>query len=468
MRCYPDVATFEEVSKSVIGEVNESTRKVVADNHPLKDLFTSNETFRDRNAELLYRRGRVEAGELASVGDLSDWPEQGKWAPRVETTPGQHAGILTSSQVIFRETGLRAVTKNIFDKMWCKEPASANVDASGVLALHATGLRGGEGWEQLARRPICESCHARLDYGMQFMKGYTDVRVGTHFLPQPVATGPLYGDDSNDLRGTAPLTPKGFAELAVKQPEFASCMVQDVARHVFNNRATQEDVEAVTSAMQRTGTLRDMMRVALLRYAESYGRHPATTSPADLPPPSAAPEGHIALSPTVRALVEEHCGDCHSSGSATRDFRPAFLARATVEQMLNDVAFERMPKDTKLEQGVRAQLVSELIASLWSGDRERHEAFHYFGDRLRALPIHRGSLAFDLVRRRADTTTKGRLRLMETTVRQDQAQFTPGFAMQVGLEAIRACKASGNKHDALDRCVEAATNPGDLVNGLDR
>lgn len=469
IRCFPDADRYAKVSRSLIDEVNLTTAKIVGDDRPIRELYTRNETFRDRDAEFIYRRWRVESGELAAIPDLRDWPEAGQWAPRYEMTPGQHAGILTTTQVIFRETGLRSITKNIYDKIWCKDAESANVQAQRVLALHATNLRAGEGWEQLAHQPICEGCHARLDYGMQFLNAYADVRIATHFTPRAATRGALYGNDSKDLRGTAELSPRGFAELAVKQPEFAACMVQDVTRHVFNHRASPADTRAVREALDRAGTLREMVRVALQRYAESYGHGAAAPPPVTaLPAAKADAAGRIALSPRLRALVEEHCGDCHGEGAPARDLRPAALPRATLAQMLTNVAFEVMPKDGPLAPEARLAVVTELIASLWSGERERIEASHYFGDRMRALPIHRGPQVVELVRRRAGGEGRGQIRLMETTVRQDQAQLTPGFAAVIGLEALRACKAAGHEGAALERCLEAATEPRELVNGLDR
>jgi len=315
---------------------------------------------------------------------------------------------------------------------------------------------------------VCEGCHARLDYGMQFLNGYADVRIATHFTPRPAARGALYGNDSKDFRGTAELSPRGFAELAVKQPEFASCMVQSVTRHVFNHRAGPDDLRAVNEALERAGTLRAMVKVALLRYAESYGKRSATPPPVIALPPARVAAGQVALSPRLRALVEEHCGDCHGDGPPERDFRPAALPRATLVKMLRDVAFEMMPKGTPLGSEVRLAVVTELVAGLWSGKKERMEALHYFGERMRALPIHRATQAVDLVRLRSGVEGHGQIRLMETTVRQDQAQFTPGFAAVIGLEAIRACRAAGHQDEALERCLAAATSPGELVNGLDR
>ena len=79
------MARYKQLVRSAIDETIQTTRKIIEEDKPLSAIFTTNETFRNRDAEFLYQRWRVEAGEIHAIPDLSDWPEGGKWAPRFES-----------------------------------------------------------------------------------------------------------------------------------------------------------------------------------------------------------------------------------------------------------------------------------------------------------------------------------------------------------------------------------------------
>src|SRR5207244_451073 len=98
IRCFPSIELADSVKRSLLAEVKNTIGGVIASGRPLSDAFTSNATFRDGLAEGEYQRWRLEAGEIAEFPDLSRWPRDGKLAPRYESKPGQHAGVLTTRQ----------------------------------------------------------------------------------------------------------------------------------------------------------------------------------------------------------------------------------------------------------------------------------------------------------------------------------------------------------------------------------
>jgi hypothetical protein len=123
--------------------------------------------------------------------------------------------------------------RDLFSILWCSDRSSHGATAEAIYGLGVTDLRNGDGWPKLAAMPSCTDCHARLDYGMQFFRGFAssyDSLFAGRELVAP-GTGPLYGNDVSDLRGHADLTPAGFARLAVAQPELATCAVQRVSRY---------------------------------------------------------------------------------------------------------------------------------------------------------------------------------------------------------------------------------------------
>jgi len=471
MRCYPDRTVLRSFAHSVVDEVTRTAAHVIGNDLPISRLYTMNETYRDRYSELAYRRWRVESGESPDILlQVKDWPLEGRLAPRHESKPGQHAGVLTTEMVVFVETGLRPTFKNIFHKLWCSEPDGSHVSTGAVLDLARTAasVRAGEGWQQLANRPVCETCHARLDYSMQFFSGFPDVRTAGHYMPdrQKAGRGKIFNRDARDERGEGELTPSQFARMAVQQPEFASCLVQRVGEHVFNHRESGGDRQALQEAFARSGTLRAVMKEALLRYARGYAeRGSSTTAPAVLQTAATEAGERIALRGQLRSLVREHCESCHSGGEP--ELGQEELSRELVRKMLGSVASGRMPESPEtLDPAVRRTLVAELVAALWSGPAERRRAFDYFSGAMRALPVHHAGRAVELVRERAGGGVRYDWPLIEKWIQEDLTQYTPGFATIVALEALRTCKARGLSGEALDQCLEYASDPEPLINGL--
>src|SRR5262249_42976539 len=185
-----------EMKASAIDEVRKTASYVVDADLPIESLFRMNETFRDGRAEQTYRRWRLAQGEQVAM-NVSDWPAGGQLARRFESIPGEHAGVLTTPQFLFLGDALRASMKYFFEVLWCTEISSSQVTTQELLSIDAANLRIGEGWEKLAAMPVCTTCHARLDYGMQFFAGFPSAIRGLHFIPDRslAGIGARYGID---------------------------------------------------------------------------------------------------------------------------------------------------------------------------------------------------------------------------------------------------------------------------------
>jgi hypothetical protein len=482
LRCFRDEDQWVAFTRSMVEEIGLTTAHIINSDLPISTAFTTNATVRDRNAELLYQRWRVESGERAGLDPLPDWKEGPRLAPRHESIPGQHAGVLTASQFVFTSFARRATLKHFYQRLWCVEPDSSHVATDTILKLRDANLEVTGRNKELASMPVCTRCHARLDHGMSFFSGFPDGRTAQHFVPsdQKAGTGRLYVEDIADLRGEAELTPAGFARLAVAQPEFARCMVQDVSRHVFSTDASDVDERDMRAAFTRRGNLKDLMRTALLRYAARAWETPVTASAPAKPPAASAPEQEVPLPPSLKNRLDASCVECHGGREDLQSFMAEVLPRDTLQQMLSAVAFERMPKGDRLAPRERRVLVRELIDTLWTDEAERREAYGYFGDWMRALPIYpvggdvqvagnySTTPALDAIRTRAGVERKSDWDLVEIIIQQDAEQFTPGFTAVTALEAIRACRASGAQGKELEACLERASSLKGMVNTFAR
>ncbi|HEU0037032.1 MAG TPA: hypothetical protein VFQ53_40755 [Kofleriaceae bacterium] len=476
IRCLRDSTQYDELNKSLMDEVKQTTAYVVDHDMPMSTLFTANATFRDRNAELYYRRQKIGALQLEradrELDDLDDWPADGKWAPRPELKKGQHAGVLTAPEILHWLPDRRQRQRGYYEVMWCAMKNSFGATTKKVLDLNSNGNLAfvHDSWERLAKTELCTNCHARLDYGFQFFLGYPDSRASTYFNPalQSSSKGPLYGRDIDDLRGTGPLTPAGFANLATRQPEFKSCMASHFVNYVLGTRATDDDRKAIETAVAKTEQFRPVMKVALQRYAARWRAEvapaPAATTVAGEP---AGPS--IKIAPALRAKLDELCSECHKNAPYTDDpdthdmapvdFSPATLPRPLLVDMADRVAFGMMPKDAPLGTAAREELVTMLIDTLWSEPQARTEAQKYYLGRARGLPAQQIDNAIYAIEQAAKAPSGITWGAIERGLWSDQSTTTPGFLALTGLEALRACaaaeKTTGTK---LEDCLDRATS----------
>lgn len=472
IRCLPDEGYYNELNRSLMDEVKGTVQHVVEHDLPMSTLFTSNETFRDRNVELYYRRQKIGSLEIADVkaelAGIDSWPASGTWAPRAEVSPGQHAGLLTSPQVLHWLPDRRQRLRGYYEIMWCNLKNTFGATTQKVLEINASGQNffSHDSWKKLAHTELCTNCHARLDYGFQFFLGYPDSRASTHYIPalHPTGTGPLYGANIDDLRGSGPLTPIGFAQLATVQPEFASCMTQQVVSYVIGDRATDADVQAVAATIAKTGTFKSAMKVALARYAASAQRpaarasHPPMTGPTL---PHVMPQHEQGMGGSLRAALDRLCVDCHDADRERDnvDLTPNPLPRALLVRMADVVAFGTMPKDQFLDPAERDELVNLLIDTLWEDLPGRTEARRYYLGKSRGLSAQQVDNALSMIRQTAGASSGIEWGILERGIWSEQSTFTPGFVALTALDALRSCTAAaangagGTLQECLDRTM---------------
>lgn len=486
IRCLRDEDQYNEFNKSFMDEVKRTTEYVVDHDLPIATLFTGNSTFRDRNVELYYRRQKIGAlaierakRELRDLGtwpeppsgyddpvpaDLGRWPAEGKWAPRPEVKPGQHAGVLTTPQILHWLPDRRQRQRAYYEIMWCNLRNNFGATTQKVLEINTTGNNffAHDSWKQLAHTDLCTNCHARLDYGFQFFHGYPDSRASTHYNPalQLAGSGPLYGHDIKDKRGDAPLTPVGFAKLATEQPDFKSCMASQFVNYVLGERASADDIAAIETAVGEQKTFKAAMKVALVRYAAIWRKPAAPAEPKVAVVPSAG--SAVTVGPELRAKLDTHCVDCHDGSPGSQpdlDFRGE-LKRTMLVRMTDQTAFGMMPKDHPLDPIVRPLVVGLMIDTLWADPAARTEARSYYLGRSRGLPAHQIDNALHTIGQLAHAPSGGTWGALERGIWSDQATITPGFLAITGLEALRACALGTGR--SLEECLEQTTSIGVL------
>jgi len=491
IRCLRDEDQYNQFNRSLMDEVKRTTAYVVEHDLPMASLFTGNSTFRDRNVELYYRRQKVGALEIKRVKrvvedlgkwplptdfetDLGSWPQGGKWAPREEVRPGQHAGVLTAPQILHWLPDQRQRQRGYYEMMWCNLRNSFGATTHKVLELNASGNNffAHDSWQRLAHTELCTNCHARLDYGAQFFRGYPDSRASTHFNPalQTTSKGPLYGQDIHDLRGEAPLTPLGFAKLATEQPDFKSCMTSHFVSYVLGDRATADDIRAIETTVEQTRTFKASMKVALERYAARWRE----TTRASTPPASApvadtrpGPKGGVMVNAALRSKLDQQCVECHDEAPFTDnadsddlpfDFRGSELPRSLLVRMTEQVAFGMMPKDQTLDPKAREEVVGLLIDTLWPDAAARVEASRYYLGRARGLPAQQIDNALYTIDHLARASSGIGWGALERGIWSDQSTITPGFLAITGLEAVRACARATARNVTLEDCLVQATS----------
>lgn len=456
----------QTLKNSLRNEVAMTVAHVVEAEDPIETIYTTNASHRDGMADFFYQRGRLLAGEIKALPDPREFPEGGKWAPRPESWPGQHAGVLTTHHYLHISDAARDRMRDTFAEMYCVETASVNVNTDDIRKLGVTNLREGDGWKKLAAMPVCTDCHARLDYGMQFFEGFPSTYRATHEIPSEFkgGKGPFYVDDIDDERGTADLTAHGFAAIAVAQPEFDACVVRNVARHVFAFDDSTDDRTAIAAALGKRRSLRDLMRVALQRYAERWRRNagtkPAlagggsTNGPSDL-----ASANAVTIPQAARAIIDERCGDCHGSDDQLA-LVGAEAERSTLMRALDELASLRMPKfPGSLGPHERRSLIAAFIEALYPAQEDREHARWYWLSHQTIPPLRPFAVVSVLQRVLAmDEIAVSPGDFEEGDLPADISQTSPGFLTLIATKALAACRATGATGEALRTCLTRATD----------
>jgi hypothetical protein len=460
IRCYESEDHQQRVVDSLRAELRDTVAWVVSHDLPAETIFTSNSTFRDRNAEAQQRIEAVQfrqpTSAAANLEDLAAWPAEGKWAPRENLAPGQHAGLLTAPMLLQGQPDRRQRMAAIYDVMWCTQQNSAGAAPEAMMTIKNGSLQiDSAGWKELAQRPICTGCHARLDYGMQFFWGYQNGYLQAYFAPplQQKGRGEFFVDSHDDQRGTADLNPHAFSELAVAQPEFRKCMAQDLGGYVMGNKLSQATLEKLTSVAKPNGTsIRAIMRASLHALVDEWST--ADVAPGALASGSPAAD-HVALTPALTAQLQTHCLDCHDADPDRIDLSQPQLSRSTVAKMLADVGFGRMPDGHPLPDPERTQFIDAFVAATWSG-ADAKVARDYYLNGMQALPAYRPEVVFELIRRITGSEPPP-VRAYERFIRWDQQQVTPSLAATTGVAAIESCRTTNKDRPAeVARCIETA------------
>ena len=441
MWCAPEELA-DEVLPSYRAELNATITTLIKRGARLPELFLTDGSFRSRLAERWYARARVLRGDSPDLvfAELARWPVDGKWAPR-DLPREQLAGILTTPQLLWEEDVPRTRLLMLQKALWCVESRSVNVDAHRILALGRKDFRWSSAEEyELAHTPVCDSCHARLDYGIPFFRAYRDE---TFRAPSETKPGKVYFSDIKDLRAEVPgdATPLAYATQAVVQKEFGQCLTSKVVEQVFGDEALSADYRAVLAAYEADQSYRSMLTIALeRRFAQLTSPPGATTAP-------------LALD----ALLEQKCRACHDEdsdlvlSSATLD--PALAIKAA-----KAVSEGRMPRSyPPLGWPEREAVIDGLLSKVPS-------------------PIERAALVVNLTRRthninipRTLTIAQGiRARAGATGGPAPEAvmpydalslslsELSPEVALSLAIGALEACKQTHTRRADLEKCVTAA------------
>jgi hypothetical protein len=461
-----DAAHRAAFQQSLLDEVRETFADIIRSDAPLEQVYLQNETVRDRNAEFAERVWRIDAGENIDLSDLKAWlPHR---ARRHEVSPGQHAGLLTTPAFVFSSGAPRSRLRNYFNALWCEGVASKGASAQTLLRLGTANLAG-DGWQKLAAMPLCTNCHARLDYGVRFFPGTLMLDREPWYRPtaaRVAGEGPFYANDIHDLRARAELTPRSFAQVAVAQPEFASCVAQRVSEHVFAGEAPPEVNRELRETFVRSHSLRQVVRHALLRYVEqARAARPELAVEVPSEPTSGSPASftaRMAVPRDVREQLDRQCGRCHASG--VFDFRGDTLPWSTLHSMLFDVAGHVMPRTLEgLSARDRDILMRGLAKVLWPDPAKQARALALVRDTARSLPAHAskslGTLIDARVGARADKRVKFGAHEQYTIL--DRAPLRPGTVLSAGAQALLDCRAAGGD---LGACLSRALTPQGLLN----
>ena len=124
VNCMRDAAQSGAVVKSITFEVVKTLAYVVRENLPIDQAFTMNSTVRDGLADALYERWRVDTGEQSHFVPILPLNAPAQLAPRYESIPGEHAGILTT-QLALSADGGREQQRDMFGLLWCQRPTAS-------------------------------------------------------------------------------------------------------------------------------------------------------------------------------------------------------------------------------------------------------------------------------------------------------------------------------------------------------
>jgi len=188
-RCFRNAAHRDAVRTSLRRENTRTIAWIVEHDLPIETLFTSNETFRDHTAELVYTSWRVLEGETVRYPDAADWPREGKWAARPERRAGMHAGMLTTPYTLLSGDATRALMRELYELLWCKAPASSHVDARTIWSLGVTDLRSGAAGSASRRCRCARAATRGSTTARSSSSGFLGTLRSEHYMPSLQQSG---------------------------------------------------------------------------------------------------------------------------------------------------------------------------------------------------------------------------------------------------------------------------------------
>jgi len=466
LACSPDDATETQLRLSLRAELADTVVHLIGQRAPLRELFVSNATHRDRRAELWYRSARVLAGEPAAqvFQGYEAWPDTPIWAPRHERVPGQEAGLLTTAHMLWQQQGPRERMQLYHQTLWCVDSRSVKVSADQIFGLGTTEFRErrDEGLK-LAETPVCDTCHARLDHSLAFFAAH---EKHAFIAPRdPARTAKLYFHDRDDLRGEDVALPGGFARLATAVPEFGQCMSRRIVDHVLGADAASDDYRAVHDAFARAGDYQSLLQVALARRLE---RRLGGGAPGAPGAPGAGAGAPGAGAGSLPELLAAHCSDCHGAGERVDLSRGSRASRASrgelappvLLQALEEVSAGRMPRSfPPLGRAERGRLIDALIAA-WPRPDERAGLRQAYTGALHALPTLPPHVIQQVIHDRVGLggdPDAGAIPSPYKLLGRRHLQLTPDLMLFMATQAVKACKQQPRAGESLDACAARAT-----------
>jgi hypothetical protein len=259
--------------------------------------------------------------------------------------------------------------------------------------------------------------------------------------------GTLYGVDIRDPRGTAPLNPRAFGELATRQPEFESCMASRVRKHVFGAAGGLEHQRLIREAFTRQQTMRSMMRAALLAFARERLARPSAAPPSvrslgSLRAPLAPLPAEELAQKQLLEMLENECTDCHHSWDGEVD--AGRIQADTARRMLDLVAYRAMPATAPpgLDEPAYGAMMSALLAVSTQDPEEREAIAAYYRSRLFDLRVHQPSSTFRDVQIHAGIAKPEDIGFVRPFMSSPSLPSSPSQPTPVGRRTRRAVNTS--------------------------
>ena len=468
IHCTHNKAQRRAIRTSIANEVFDTIGYVVSSGEPLQAIYTTNATFRDRNAEVMYRMHDAAAGKPWREG--FERYEKASWQPRSEGFPGMHAGILTTTDLSRFTDVPRSEMMAYFSLMTCSTSDGAHVSAHEALGVDTASIRQESGGKDyLAHQVGCTNCHARMENAIGFFAAWRSVFHSVEIEPelQVIKEGHVYLNDIDDLRGTVQTTPAAFAGVVTAQPEFASCQAGRIANYLFNGAPQEPSLAGDLAAMiMANKPARDVLKVALTRYIQRMSERVEATDALESSVDStySVPFQAEAVRTFDAGLVAalSVCEDCH--GGEKKWIDQAVKTHKTTAlhmlRMADMVASRSMPKKVALSDADREGLVTKLCQTAWADSKLGNETAAVLLGHRRPSSVHEFGTVVHLFEGMVPNNSDQPWKVPELMMKPGSNFLTPGTAATYGLEALRVCHERSKAPSDIDACMDQLLDDG--------